>query len=188
VAAQPECRCGPQHDAQLSACHADRENIRYGRLGASDFEVEQAALRAHAHGFICELPEGYEAQVGERGVKLSGGQRQRIAIARVILKDAPVLILDEATASLDSITEHAIQAALDEAMAGKTVLVIAHRLSTVAHLDRILVFSHGAIVEDGDHNTLLARRGQYHQLWTRQTDGLLPEALNEPHTANSAAE
>jgi len=156
-----------------------RENIRYGRLEASDAEVELAARRAHAHEFIQALPEGYEAQVGERGVKLSGGQRQRIAIARVILKDAPVLILDEATSSLDSITEHAIQSALDEAMSGKTVLVIAHRLSTITHLDRILVFSHGQIVEDGSHRELLARRGHYHQLWMRQSGGLLPEELSD---------
>jgi ATP-binding cassette subfamily B protein len=152
-----------------------RENIRYGRLEASDVEVEQAAQRAHADEFIAQLPEGYDTQVGERGVKLSGGQRQRVAIARVILKNAPLLILDEATASLDSITEHAIQAALDDAMTNKTVLVIAHRLSTIAHLDRILVFSKGEIIEDGSHRALLARRGHYHQLWTRQSGGLLPD-------------
>jgi ATP-binding cassette subfamily B protein len=165
-----------------------RENIRYGRLEASDAEVEQAAERAHAAEFIAELPEGYDAQVGERGVKLSGGQRQRIAIARVILKDAPILILDEATASLDSITEHAIQAALDEAMADKTVLVIAHRLSTIAHLDRILVFSKGEIIEDGSHRALLARRGHYHQLWTRQSGGLLPEELASASETADVAE
>ncbi|MET0387121.1 MAG: ABC transporter ATP-binding protein, partial [Polyangiales bacterium] len=165
-----------------------RENIRYGRLEASDAEVELAAARAHADDFIRELPEGYDAEVGERGVKLSGGQRQRIAIARVILKDAPVLVLDEATASLDSLTEHAIQAALDEAMAGKTVLVIAHRLSTIAHLDRILVFSHGAIVEDGSHQALLARRGHYHRLWARQSGGLLPEDLQGPTATQDARE
>jgi ATP-binding cassette subfamily B protein len=151
------------------------ENIRYGRSDAADREVEQAARRAHAHDFIAEMPAGYDAQVGERGVKLSGGQRQRIAIARVILKDAPVLILDEATASLDSITEHAIQNALEDAMMNKTVMVIAHRLSTIAHLDRILVFAQGRIVEDGRHAELLTRRGAYHQLWTRQSGGLLPD-------------
>jgi len=156
-----------------------RENIRYGRLSASDQEVEQAARRAHAHAFIREIPEGYEAQVGERGVKLSGGQRQRIAIARVILKDAPVLVLDEATASLDSITEYGIQQALDEAMTNKTVLVIAHRLSTISHLDRILVFDNGQIVEDDDHRSLLTRRGHYYQLWTRQSGGKLPEDLSQ---------
>jgi ATP-binding cassette, subfamily B, bacterial len=152
-----------------------RENIRYGNPEASDAEVERAARRAHADGFIAEIPEGYAAEVGERGVKLSGGQRQRIAIARVILKDAPILILDEATSSLDSITEQRIQSALDEAMAGKTVIVIAHRLSTIAHLDRVLVFSRGQIVEDGTHDELLARRGEYHRLWRRQAGGVLPE-------------
>ena len=145
-----------------------RENIRYGRPLAHDEDVERAARRAFAHEFIAALPGGYEAEVGERGVKLSGGQRQRIAIARVILKDAPILVLDEATSSLDSITEMQIQAALDEAMAGKTVVVIAHRLSTIAHLDRVLVFSDGQIVEDGAHAELLAQRGAYYRLWCRQ--------------------
>jgi len=165
-----------------------RENIRYGRLDASDAEVELAARRADAHAFIEKIPGGYEAEVGERGVKLSGGQRQRIAIARVLLKDAPVLILDEATSSLDSITEHAIQRALDDAMAGKTVIVVAHRLSTIAHLDRILVFSEGCIVEDGDHATLLARRGAYYRLWSRQSGGLLPQHDEaEPASESQAA-
>jgi ATP-binding cassette subfamily B protein len=156
-----------------------RENIRYGRSDASDAEVEEAARRAHADEFIRAIPGGYDAEVGERGVKLSGGQRQRIAIARVILKNAPVLILDEATSSLDSITEQAIQEALDAAMANKTVIVIAHRLSTISHLDRILVFSEGRILEDGTHAELLAQRGAYHQLWNRQSDG----ALSEDHAA-----
>ena len=159
-----------------------RDNIRYGKPGASDDEVVAAARRAHAHDFIDAIPGGYDAQVGERGVKLSGGQRQRIAIARVILKDAPVLLLDEATASLDSLTEHAIQQALDEVMTGKTVIVIAHRLSTIAHLDRILVFDRGAIIEDGSHADLLARRGAYHALWSRQTGGFLPEKEAIPTT------
>lgn len=148
-----------------------RENIRYGRTSATDAQVEQAARRAHAHEFISALPEGYDAMVGERGVKLSGGQRQRIAIARVMLKDAPLLVLDEATASLDSLTEQAIQSALDDAMQGKTVVVIAHRLSTIAHLDRILVFSRGEVVEDGDHATLLAKGGAYAALWSAQASG-----------------
>jgi ATP-binding cassette, subfamily B, bacterial len=152
-----------------------RENIRYGNPAATDADVEEAAVRAHAHGFISEIPEGYDAEVGERGVKLSGGQRQRIAIARVILKNAPILVLDEATSSLDSITEQQIQAALDSAMAGKTVIVIAHRLSTIAHLDRVLVFDKGQIVEDGTHRELLARHGEYHRLWCRQSGGVLPE-------------
>jgi len=152
-----------------------RENIRYGRPSASDAEVETAARLAHAHEFITAIPGGYDAQVGERGVKLSGGQRQRIAIARVLLKDAPVLILDEATASLDSLTEQAIQEALDVVMAAKTVIVIAHRLATIAHLDRILVLARGEIVEDGSHDELLARHGAYHALWSRQSGGLLPD-------------
>jgi ATP-binding cassette subfamily B protein len=163
-----------------------RENIRYGRPEASDAEVEAAARRAHADGFIQLIPGGYDAMVGERGVKLSGGQRQRIAIARVILKDAPVLILDEATASLDSLTEHAIQEALDVVMAGKTVIVIAHRLSTIAHLDRILVFNDGGIVEDGSHADLLERRGAYHALWSRQSGGLLPDDAAGPGSAPTA--
>jgi ATP-binding cassette subfamily B protein len=160
-----------------------RENIRYGRLDASDAEVELAAQRARVSEFIRELPGGYDAQVGERGVKLSGGQRQRIAIARVILKDAPILILDEATSSLDSITEHEIQQALDVAMAGKTVVVIAHRLSTIAQLDRILVFSRGAIIEDGSHARLLAQGGAYARLWACQGGG--PLAAQEPAEASA---
>ena len=151
-----------------------RENIRYGRIEAADADVEAAARQAHADEFISRLREGYGAMVGERGVKLSGGQRQRIAIARVILKNAPILILDEATSSLDSITEKAIQETLDEAMRGKTVLVIAHRLSTIANLDRILVFDQGRIVEDGGHQELLAQRGAYWRLWRQQSHGFLP--------------
>ena len=165
-----------------------RENIRYGRSDASDAEIEAAAKRAHAEEFIAAIPGGYDAEVGERGVKLSGGQRQRIAIARVILKNAPVLILDEATSSLDSLTEQAIQAALDEAMAGKTVVVIAHRLSTIAHLDRILVFDGGRILEEGRHAELLSRRGAYYQLWSRQAETGLSEDENEPRSDRSAGE
>jgi ATP-binding cassette subfamily B protein len=151
------------------------ENIRYGRLEASDEEVIEAARKASAHEFIEQIKDGYRSMVGERGIKLSGGQRQRIAIARVILKNAPVLILDEATSSLDSITERAIQTTLDQVMKGKTVIVVAHRLSTVAHLDRILVFDQGRIVEDGSHADLLAQRGAYYGLWSRQAGGFLPE-------------
>ena len=153
-----------------------RENIRYGRLEASDDEVESAARRAHAHEFIMQAPQGYEAMVGERGIKLSGGQRQRIAIARVILKGAPVLILDEATSSLDSITEQAIQETLQDVMRKKTVIVVAHRLSTIAHLDRILVFEHGRIVEQGSHAELLQKKGMYARLWQAQAGGFLPES------------
>jgi ATP-binding cassette subfamily B protein len=150
------------------------DNIRYGRLDASDEEVIDAAKKAHAHEFILQIKDQYQSMVGERGIKLSGGQRQRIAIARVILKDAPILILDEATSSLDSITEKAIQDTLDEVMKDKTVIVVAHRLSTIAHLDRILVFDNGRIIEDGTHAELLARRGGYYQLWNKQAGGFLP--------------
>jgi ATP-binding cassette subfamily B protein len=154
------------------------ENIRYGRIDATDDEVIEASRKAYAHDFISQIKEGYNSLVGERGVKLSGGQRQRIAIARVILKNAPVLILDEATSSLDSITEKAIQDTLDIAMQDKTVIVVAHRLSTIAHLDRILVFDQGQIVEDGTHTKLLANRGAYYRLWRMQAGGFLPVAAN----------
>ena len=152
------------------------DNIRYGRQGASDEEVIDAARKAHAHEFIQSAPGGYAALVGERGIKLSGGQRQRIAIARVVLKNAPILILDEATSSLDSLTERAIQLTLSDLMRGRTVLVVAHRLSTIAHLDRILVFDGGRIVEDGSHAELLAAGGLYETLWTRQAGGFLPDS------------
>jgi ATP-binding cassette subfamily B protein len=152
-----------------------KENIGYGRLAVDDAAIEEAARMAHADEFIRVMPEGYDSLVGERGVKLSGGQRQRIAIARVMLKDAPILILDEATSSLDSVTEKTIQENLDRAMGRKTVIAIAHRLSTIAHLDRILVFDQGRIVEDGGHNQLLAKQGFYHRLWTMQAGGFLPE-------------
>jgi len=152
-----------------------RDNIRYGRIEATDEEVEAAAVKAHAHEFVATMKDGYEALVGERGVKLSGGQRQRIAIARVILKDAPILVLDEATSALDSITEQAIQETLDREMDGKTVIVVAHRLSTIAHLDRILVFEKGEVVEDGSHHELLRKGGAYARLWRRQSEGFVSE-------------
>jgi ATP-binding cassette subfamily B protein len=152
------------------------ENIRYGRPGASDAEVEAAARRAHAHDFIVELDYGYKTLVGERGIKLSGGQRQRIAIARAILKDAPILLLDEATSALDSHSEQVIQAAMHEAMAGKTVIAIAHRLSTVMDLDRLIVLDRGSIVADGSHGELLRAGGLYAELWSRQSGGFNPVA------------
>ena len=151
------------------------ENIRYGRLDASDDDVIEAAKKAHAHEFILQTEKQYESLVGERGVKLSGGQRQRISIARAILKDAPILILDEATSSLDSVTEKKIQAGLDNLMKGRTVVVVAHRLSTISHMDRILVFDQGKVVEDGSHQQLLQRNGHYARLWNMQAGGFLPE-------------
>jgi ATP-binding cassette subfamily B protein len=155
-----------------------KDNIGYGKLDATNEEVIAAAKMANADEFIQSMVDGYDSLVGERGVKLSGGQRQRIAIARVMLKDAPILILDEATASLDSLTEKTIQENLDSAMGRKTVIAIAHRLSTIAHLDRILVFDKGCIVEDGSHEQLLARQGFYYQLWSMQAGGFLPEEIN----------
>lgn len=155
-----------------------RDNIAYGRPGARQREIEQAARLAHAHDFVMQLEDhrgrlGYDAHVGERGVKLSGGQRQRIAIARVILKDAPILVLDEATSALDSEVEAAIQESLSTLMEGKTVIAIAHRLSTIAALDRLVVIDRGRIVEEGSHGELLSRGGLYARLWRRQSGGFL---------------
>lgn len=149
------------------------ENIRYGNLTATDKQVIAAAKKAHAHEFISKLANGYDSLVGERGVKLSGGQRQRIAIARAILKNAPLLILDEATSQLDSVTERLIQESLWGLMQNKTTIVIAHRLSTLLHMDRILVFDKGKIVEDGTHIELLAQNGLYKKLWDSQVGGFL---------------
>ncbi len=151
------------------------ENIRYGREDASDEEVIQAAQLAHCHEFIDQLDEKYHALVGERGIKLSGGQRQRIAIARAILKNAPILLLDEATSSLDSVTEKMIQKSLDALMKNRTTIIIAHRLSTLLHMDRILVFSQGALVEDGTTQQLLRQNGVFARLWNMQADGFLPD-------------
>ena len=158
-----------------------RDNIRYGRPAASDAEVEAAARRAEAHEFILELEDwngrrGYDAHVGERGVKLSGGQRQRIAIARVILKDAPILVLDEATSALDSEVEAAIQSQLDALMQGRTVIAIAHRLSTIARMDRLLMLEAGEVVEQGTHAELLALGGAYARAWNRQSGGFVDAA------------
>jgi len=145
-----------------------RNNIACGRPGASAAEVEQAAKHAHAHEFILEKPGGYEAGIGEKGVTLSGGQRQRLSLARAILKNAPILILDEATSSLDNESERLVQAALDELMKGRTTICIAHRLSTIQHADVILVLDNGHIVEEGRHAELLARDGVYHKLYMLQ--------------------
>jgi ATP-binding cassette, subfamily B, bacterial len=151
-----------------------RENIRYGRPDASDAAVMAAARKAHAHEFIERLAEGYETLVGERGIKLSGGERQRVAIARAILADAPILVLDEATSSLDSITEHYIQEAIASLMQGRTAILIAHRLSTVRQCDRILVFDHGRIVEQGTHEVLMQRPdGTYRSLFDMQSLGFV---------------
>jgi ABC-type multidrug transport system fused ATPase/permease subunit len=155
------------------------ENIRYGRPRAADAEVIEAAKRAHAHEFIVELEHGYDTLVGERGIKISGGQRQRIAIARAILRDAPILLLDEATSALDSHSEQKIQEAMKEAMAGKTVIAIAHRLSTVMDMDRLIVLERGVVVADGTHTELLLRGGLYAELWRKQSGGFNPVARQE---------
>ena len=151
------------------------ENIAYGKPGASEEEVIHAAKLANADEFIRELPEGYETLVGERGVKLSGGQRQRIAIARAILKDAPILVLDEATSALDSESEALIQGALSNLMKGRTSIVVAHRLSTIAGLDEIVVLKDGVIIEKGSHQELLVKNGEYSKLWSRQSGAFLQE-------------
>lgn len=147
------------------------ENIRYSRRDATDVEVIRAAKLAHCHEFIERVPEGYQALVGERGIKLSGGERQRIAIARAILKDAPILVLDEATSSLDSESEYLIQSALKRLMKNKTVIVIAHRLSTIMEMDRIIVMQEGRIIDEGTHTSLRNKVGVYQKLWNIQAGG-----------------
>lgn len=154
------------------------DNIAYGRPGASRKEIEQAACLANAHEFISTLPKGYSTLVGGRGVKLSGGERQRVALARAFLADAPILILDEATSSLDSESEAAIQEAMERLMVGRTSIVIAHRLSTVRMLDRILVFDHGRVIEEGSHDTLVRQfGGTYQRLFERQALGLISDSV-----------
>ena len=151
-------------------------NLRMGRPDATPAELEAAARAANAHGFIAALPLGYQTVVGERGVRLSGGQRQRIAIARALLRDAPILVLDEALSAVDAENEAAIQEALDRLMAGRTTLVFAHRLSSVVGADRILVLAGGRVVESGTHAELLARGGAYHELMSAQATGTLAGA------------
>ena len=150
-----------------------RENIAYGRPDATDEEIREAAAQANALEFIDRLPAGLDTMVGERGVKLSGGQRQRVAIARAILADCPILVLDEATSALDSESEALVQGALENLMRGRTSIVVAHRLSTVAALDRIVVLEEGQIVEDGTHAELSRAGGVYETLWDRQTGAFL---------------
>ena len=149
------------------------ENIRYGAPNASKSDVIRAAKHAYIHDFIMGLPNGYDTLVGNRGVKLSGGQRQRVAIARAILKDAPILVFDEATSALDSESEKYIQNALNRIMHGKTAIVIAHRLSTLRNMTRIVVIQNGKIVETGTHKQLLRANGAYRKLWNMQTDGFV---------------
>lgn len=151
------------------------ENIRYGRVDASDSDVYKAAKMAHAADFIESLPQRYETLVGERGIKLSGGEKQRVAIARAMLNRAPILILDEATSALDSKSERLITSALDDLMKNRTTIVVAHRLSTIRKMDRILVMKDGKIVEDGSHDKLLKNKGEYAELWSHQSGGFLED-------------
>jgi ATP-binding cassette subfamily B protein len=153
-----------------------RDNIRYSKPEAEERVVVAAAQDAHAHDFITNREAGYDTIVGEQGIKLSGGERQRVAIARALVKDARILVLDEATSSLDSESEHLIQEALFELMRGRTVIAIAHRLSTIVGMDRIVYLEHGRIVEQGSHAELLARGGPYAQLWNRQVGGFIDAA------------
>ena len=152
-----------------------RENIAFGRPGASEAEIRRAAEAAHVMEFVDGLPGGLDTVVGERGIKLSGGQRQRVALARAILRDAPILLLDEATSALDSESEILVQDALWRLMDGRTALVVAHRLSTVARMDRLVVLDGGRIVEQGSHAELLAAQGTYAALWAHQSGGFLDD-------------
>ena len=156
------------------------ENIRYGRIEASQSEVIAAAKLAHCDEFIKKCPAGYSTLVGERGTKLSGGEKQRIAIARAMLLRAPILLLDEATSALDSVTERYIQDSLEKLMASRTTIVVAHRLSTLAKMDRILVFDGGKIIEEGSHMELLGKQGHYAHMWQMQAGGFLPDRLIHP--------
>jgi len=152
-----------------------RENIAFARPDATEAEIHRAAEAAHVAEFVNSLPDGYDTMVGERGVKLSGGQRQRVALARAILRDAPILLLDEATSALDSESESLVQEALWRLMQGRTALVVAHRLSTVADMDRLIVLDRGRIIEQGTHHELLAAEGAYAKLWQHQSGGFLTD-------------
>ena len=155
------------------------DNIKYGNVDASEEDIIKASKQAHCHEFISNLHKGYDTLVGERGIKLSGGQRQRIAIARAFLENAPILILDEATSSLDSVTEKYIQDSLHLAIQNRTTIIIAHRLSTLLEMDRVLVFKDGEIIEDGSHDNLLAANGHYAKMWAMQSNGFLPNDEKE---------
>ena len=156
-----------------------RENILYGKLGATEAELKAAARAANCHEFVSHLPDGYDTHVGERGVKLSVGEKQRVSIARALLKNAPILILDEATASVDTATERSIQEALERLMAGRTSFVIAHRLSTIRQADQILVLRHGEIIESGTHEELLELDGLYAKLARIQNTTTIEESFEK---------
>lgn len=161
-----------------------RDNIAFARPGATDAEIRRAAEAAHVTEFADALPEGFDTMVGERGVKLSGGQRQRVALARAIPRDAPILLLDEATSALDSESEILVQQALWRLRDGRTDLVVAHRLSTVANMDQLVVLDRGRIIEQDTHQELLASEGAYAKLWQHQSGGFLdgsPAARSDPH-------
>jgi ATP-binding cassette subfamily B protein len=166
-----------------------RDNIALGRLSASEAEIVAAAKAAHAHDFIMNFPAGYDTQVGEHGLSLSGGQRQRIAIARALIKNAPIILLDEATASLDSESERYVQEAIAELCKGRTTLVIAHRLSTIMHADSILVVENGAVAEFGRHEELLRKGGRYASFYRLQLkeQPLPPDSVVEPLAVASSA-
>ena len=160
-----------------------RENIALGKLGASEAEIVAAAKAAHAHDFIMGFPQGYDTQVGEHGMQLSGGQRQRISIARALIKNAPIILLDEATASLDSESERHVQEAIAELCKGRTTLVIAHRLSTIVHADTIMVVENGQVVESGRHDELLRKNGRYasfYRLQLKEQSSTAPELIVAP--------
>jgi ABC-type multidrug transport system fused ATPase/permease subunit len=163
------------------------DNIRYGRLDADETEIVEAARAANAHDFIMRLPKKYKTPLGERGARLSGGERQRVSVARAFLKDAPILILDEPTSSIDSKTEAVILDALDRLMKGRTTFMIAHRLSTIRNPDLILVMDQGRIVQRGAHDELLAEEGLYRQLWQMQMRQPRPTALSDGRSTAAAA-